>query len=98
MYWVRLFSSMNVSGQTVSISSRFSRTCPLCRTSASRMSNAFGGKARGVPCRSNKRSAASIRKLVEFVEIIDRPIHKRLQNLHGYSSELLKDLRLALAL
>src|SRR5260370_38344752 len=34
-------------------------------------------------------------KLVEFVEMIDRPIHRRLQNFYGNSSELLKYLRLA---
>jgi len=37
-------------------------------------------------------------KLIEFVEMIDRPIHKRLQNFYGNSSELLKYLRLAQAL
>src|SRR5919112_197229 len=61
MFWLRLFSSTDASGQTLRISSSFSTVFPLCWTSARSVSNAFGVSCTGSPSRSSRRLTGSRR-------------------------------------
>ncbi len=61
MFWLRLFSSTTAPGQTLLINSSFSTVLPLCRTSASSVSNAFGVSGTGSPSRSRRRFTGSRR-------------------------------------
>src|SRR5215471_4896436 len=62
IFWVRLFSSTNVSVQIVLSSSSFSSTRPLLSTSASKVSKTFGARGIRSPLQRRSRCSGSRRK------------------------------------